>query len=284
MNELNELVEKFNENDIYSLNDKLHNVIRTNQGIKITFQYKNKSLFTINLKKNKNRKVVLRYGGNTNSVESVDDMLFIFNIYNKIIERSLPIGKYNFFGDIVKNEPIRNDEYNTTKVIESSCRYWEKIKQLESILGEKFRIRYPLDDQDSELLSILVASFIEKKPCRIGNLHDIILNLSEETALSNIKGASGDFTVILNSGDESVCGISLKDYFKVVFYGPIKVIEYKMLGKTTNGNQYKLLIEENTDTVSSVMYFQKKKDAEIFLKNHEEDFRKAQYSWKNESL
>ena len=79
MNELNELVEKFNENDIYSLNDKLHNVIRTNQGIKITFQYKNKSLFTINLKKNKNRKVVLRYGGNTNSVESVDDMLFIFS-------------------------------------------------------------------------------------------------------------------------------------------------------------------------------------------------------------
>ena len=247
----------------------------TQKKYKIEFcREKNKVLFTlyINIKNN----IHISCLPNMQGAHSSEDMLYILRVYKQVIDKTLKIGKYKLFGEIIKGEVTLGD----TKIkdsISGSIQYWKKVQQLEEIFREKFKIVYPLNDNDSEMISILINSFIMQKPSRVGQLHDITIRVSDKAKLENIKGAKGNFSVILSSGDEKVCGVSLKSYVKILFYGPIQITDYEILEENVSGMQCRLLTSENSDTVAAVMYFKDKPEAENFLKDNSDKFMHAKY-------
>lgn len=236
-------------------------------------------LATINIVYNdKDKSAIINYNFNLQKAKSVEEVLAILQAYKEFSNRTIKIGKYKLFGDILLSDDYKKEN---TDEIDKSIDYWKDVKELENHLSKKFDLQKINNENNEEMLSILVSSFVKNRPCRIGNINNWEITVDDETKLQNIIGRKGDFNVVLDAIKDEVGGVSLKRFCKVIFNGPIKIVDYEIIEKKGKDIRCRLITEAGKDTVSSIMYFKGKKQAEDAIKNHIDDFRKAQYAWQN---
>lgn len=236
-------------------------------------------LATINIVYNdKDKSAIINYNFNLQKVKSVEEVLAILQAYKEFSNRTIKIGKYKLFGDILLSDDYKKEN---TDEIDKSIDYWKDVKELENHLSKKFDLQKINNENNKKMLSILVSSFVKNRPCRIDNINNWEITVDDETKLQNIIGQKGDFNVVLDAIKDEFGDVSLKRFCKVIFNGPIKIVDYEIIEKKDKDIRCRLITEAGKDTVSSIMYFKEKKQAEDAIKNHIDDFRKAQYAWQN---
>lgn len=235
-----------------------------------------KSVFFIKIWQ-KGSKVIVNYSFNPSLAESVENMIFFLEQYKLFLNRTIKIAGKKLFGDIITGKKDFKPE--DTSEVDNSILYWKNARKIENEFGIKFNLSN-IGEHDLEYLSVLIVSFINHKPCKIGNLENMEMKVKDKSEIEKIKGAKGNFIAVLDSHRDNICGVNLNGFYKVLFYGPIEIINYKVVEERKNSIKCRLINKVNKDTVASIMYFKSEEDAQEAAHKRIEEFKHAEYAWK----
>lgn len=240
-------------------------------------------LFTINIDYNVEKKTVqVQCSMNMQAVTSVDEIIIALTLYKGVTDRTIEINGHKLFGDIIQGTELVAKEKDED--VTDTLKYWETVKQVENILNVHFDISYPISEHDGNMLSILATSFVRKQPCKVGRFDNVVVNARKEALqqLKQKKCTLGNLKSVVAIEKDEVCGVSLRGYYKILFYGPINIIGHKDDENLQNGLiRTKLIIKENEKTVAAEMYFKNKEQAIKYAhdKKNEKMFLEAKYPW-----
>lgn len=217
--------------------------------------------FEISITNNKNKEYYANFKINIDAAENIERLIQGFSIYKAFLNRNIKINGIDLFGGILKGEIIKSENAD---YIDDVIKYWQKIKQLETVLNVNFKPQSSIPPQDSDLLEIFYKSFVDGKGVLLNEINSLDMTLSNLDSLDGQIGSTGEISTIFNNGAVQVLGVEIKGLYHIIYMSNVTLEGYDILDESAK--KVRLKIEKgNEDTVYIMKYFRSEEEARNYI-------------------
>jgi hypothetical protein len=249
-----------------------------NESYQIVKKEQNIVLFEVQIKKAQPKKYTCNFVAHLDRAKTISQLLDLLQLYKDFLNREIKINGVPLFGEILTGEYTASENADN---VDELIKYWKRVLLLEEVLNVKFVPDLPVDINHAEKIEMLCKSFVDKVPFKTGDMTDCELVTSDIESIEKNIGCQGTFAFVLEAKLDGFWGVRKKQLYCVIYSYSVKIKSIKSKEKRKDGSfKVKLNLDlVGDESFTAMKYFKTKEDAEKYLKEKSDEFRKAKLLW-----